>query len=225
MFQCPEGVQFCGHPLYREISPEDAVSIQQTLELIGDHPPKCFCCETKALATKAHRVDWTRLLQRTRQSITEMLSWKAPSNSLTGQTSQSVPHQRYTPGTTATTSAFAATAHDSTATSLSHYPGRCSATPVGAHTGSTDTTSISRHGDPLWVVFGIKDRYEYDEIENIEASNLHNDPSLFKELKKRYAKHCWFFQRWLSPYRFRNCKFVQVIIPFDNIGSVLTVLV
>lgn len=145
-----------------------------------------------------------------------MLSWKAPSNSLAWQTSQSTAHQRYTPGVTATSSASSETAHGSTATSSPHYSAGSSAISVEPQAGNTKAISVDRYGNPSWVVFGIKDMDEYDEIENIESSNLLNDPSFFKELKKRHAKHRWFFQRWLSPFRFRYCKFVQVNTPFSN---------
>ncbi|KAK6811346.1 hypothetical protein RU639_012790 [Aspergillus parasiticus] len=185
---------FCGHTLYREISPEDAVSIQQILELVEDHPPKCFCCETKLLATKACRANWAKFLRCIGQSITDMLSWKAPSNSLAWQTSQSTANQRYTPG---------------------------SAISVESQDGNAKAISVGRYGNPSWVVFGIKVMDEYDEIENIESSNLLNDPSFFNELKKRHAKHRWFFQRWFSPFRFRYCKFVQFeSINFDQVYSV-----
>lgn len=147
-----------------------------------------------------------------------MLNWKALSTSLTGQTSQSIAHQRYTPGTTATTSTSSATAHGSTATTPLYYSGSSGASSVRAHGGSSDTILTTRHDDPLWVVFGIKDTNEYDEIENIEVSNLPNDSSFFKELKKRYTKHRWFFQRWFSPFRFRYCDFVQVNILSDDYG-------
>ncbi|GMG13312.1 unnamed protein product [Aspergillus oryzae] len=123
-----------------------------------------------------------------------MLSWKAPT----------------------TSSASSETAHGSTATSSPHYSAGSSAISVEPQAGNTKAISVDRYGNPSWVVFGIKDMDEYDEIENIESSNLLNDPSFFKELKKRHAKHRWFFQRWLSPFRFRYCKFVQVNTPFTS---------
>jgi hypothetical protein len=52
VIQHSKHLQFCEQRLYKEISPEEAESAQEILGLIGDHPSKCFCCETEA-----HRIN------------------------------------------------------------------------------------------------------------------------------------------------------------------------
>jgi hypothetical protein len=125
--------------------------------------------------------------------------------------------QRYTPATAATNSPSSATTSDSVVPNSLHNSADSSALPGGLCPGGTDNVPNSRRASS-WIVFGIRDPYEYDHIENIEASSLMDDPLFFTELKKRFAKRCWFFQRWISPYRFRYCRFVQVTIQSKHIG-------
>lgn len=201
--------KFCGQHLYKEISPEDADSIQQVLGLIRDHPLKCFCCETEV-----HRIDWTTIFYRICQSIANTLNWGALGSSLVTQKSPSKAQQLYIP---ATASASIPT-HSSTQTRPSISPGSNGGSATQAHGGGPSTIPTAPQGDPLWVVFGIKYMHEFDDIENIETSSLLNDPSFFKELKTRYNKYHWFFQRWFSPFRFRHCNFVQFeIINVDQV--------
>lgn len=66
---------------------------------------------------------------------------------------------------------------------------------------------------PLWVIFGVQDRSEFSNIENIEMlSPSMSDIVFFKELKRLENKHRWPFLRWLSPYIFSYCKFVRVSV-------------
>jgi len=131
------------------------------------------------------------------------------SSSLAGQTSQSSAQQRYTPATGATTNASSTPLHGSNQTNIQAPAGNTTGC-TQAYGGRPCAYSVAPQGNPLCVVFGIKDSQEFDQIENIEISNAFNDPSFFKELKMRYKKYRWFFQRWCSPFRFRHCKFVQV---------------
>ncbi|KAG4429355.1 hypothetical protein IFR05_015162 [Cadophora sp. M221] len=196
--------KFCGQNLYKEISAEEANSIEQTLGLIGDHPSKCFCC-----GTEVHRMDWTTIFHRTCQSIANKLNWEALSSSLFGQTPPSTAQQRYTPLTAATSSPSSNSAHSSTQTTPPISSRSNSGSFPQAHGGGSGTMSTAPQEPSLWIVFGIKNMREFDEIENIEISSLVNDSSFFKELRTRYDKHCWLFQRWFSPFRFRHCNFVR----------------
>lgn len=156
-------------------------------------------------------MDLTTIFYRTCQSIANTLNWEALSSSLAGQNSPSTAQQRYTP-TAATASPSSISVRDSTQTIPPISSGSNSDSFTQAHGGGSSTMSTAPQGAPLWVVFGIKNMHEFDEIENIEISSLLNDPSFFKELKTRYNKHRWLFQRWVSPFRFRHCNFVQVSI-------------
>lgn len=203
-------LQFCGQHLYKEISLEEAKCIQQILGSIGGHPSKCFCYETEA-----HRINWTTVFYRICQSIANTLNWIVLSSSLAIQNSLSKAQQLYTPATAATASASSIPMHSSTQKRPSIAPGSNNGSVTEARGSGSSTIPTSPQGDPLWVVFGIKDMHELHEIENIEVSGLLNDSSFFKELKTRYKKYRWFFLRWFSPFRFRHCNFVQVSIMFD----------
>jgi hypothetical protein len=76
--------------------------------------------------------------------------------------------------------------------------------------GNTHPTSPLPLSEPYFVIFGIKDMQNYDNIENIEMSNIDKDRAFFKELKARYKKHRHILLRIFSPFRFRHCKFVEV---------------
>lgn len=198
--------------LHKEISPEDAHSIRQILEIIGDHPSKCFCCETEAHSVKMT----TEAFYRIWQYILSILNWKVRTHASAG-TSPSVSHQRYTPGNATPLGASPVIAPSSIVTSSPHSPGPGNPNNLVPGRGSSNTCTIL-HGDPNWVVFGIKIKDDFDEIENIEIFPNSNDTLFFRELKRRYAKHRWLFQRWFSPFRFRHCKFVQVLLCFRQFG-------
>ncbi|CAN9412095.1 unnamed protein product [Alternaria alternata] len=63
----------------------------------------------------------------------------------------------------------------------------------------------------LWVVFGIRDLFEWDDIENIEIDGiLMNDATFFGKLRQLDSKYRWPLLSWMSPWNFEYCKFVQV---------------
>ena len=157
-------------------------------------------------------MDLTTIFHRTCQSIANRLNWEALSSSLAGQNLPSTAQQRYTPSTAATASPSSISAHGSTQITPPISSGSNSGSSTQAHGGGSNTMSTAPQETSLWVVFGIKNMHEFNEIENIEISSLLNDPSFFKELKTRYNNHRWLFQRWFSPFRFRHCNFVQVSI-------------
>jgi hypothetical protein len=135
---------------------------------------------------------------------------------LAPQGSPSKAQQLYTPANAATARASSSLAQDSTQARPAMPPGSNSNSVTRAQGGGSSTIpTVPQRDHPLWVVFGIKDMHEFDEIENIEVTSVLNDSSFFKELKTRYNKHRWFFQRWFSPFRFRHCNFVQASIIFD----------
>ncbi|KAL4974912.1 hypothetical protein BDW66DRAFT_79394 [Aspergillus desertorum] len=195
--------EFYGETLYGELSPEDADSIRQILEIMGNHPPKCFCCEREA-----HSVKWTTaVFNRIWQYTLSILNWKVQSHASAG-TAPSVAHQRYTPGNAPALAASPVTIPNLIVTSSPNSPGPGNSNNLVPGGGSSNTCTTLQ-GNPNWVVFGIKNKDDFDEIENIEIFSNSNDTIFFRELKRSYAKHRCRFQRWLSPFQFRHCKFVQ----------------
>jgi hypothetical protein len=62
----------------------------------------------------------------------------------------------------------------------------------------------------LWIIFGIRNRALTSDIETILVFDRLDDSAFFSQLKAAHRKYRWWFTRWLSPYRFRNCRFAQV---------------
>jgi hypothetical protein len=100
-------------------------------------------------------------------------------------------------------------------------PGNASENSVALNkNGTKNTTDTQGHVSvapsptvqitPMRIIFGIQGVRRSLEIEQIEISSQMNDQSFFSELKTRYKKHRAYFQRFLSPFRFRHCNFVKV---------------
>jgi hypothetical protein len=75
---------------------------------------------------------------------------------------------------------------------------------------------VSQYPVPLCVIFGVKHASGMIDIENITISNDMNDPKFFAELKRLEAKYRWPVLKWLSPFIFSYCKFVQVRIAYKR---------
>ncbi|KAH7096085.1 hypothetical protein FB567DRAFT_48711 [Paraphoma chrysanthemicola] len=59
------------------------------------------------------------------------------------------------------------------------------------------------------VLFGVQGPRWSLDLEQIPVTSLLNDPTFFRELKKRYKKHRSVLKRIASPFRFRYCRFVK----------------
>ncbi|KAI4929398.1 uncharacterized protein J4E92_005062 [Alternaria infectoria] len=62
----------------------------------------------------------------------------------------------------------------------------------------------------LRVLFGIQGSRWSLEVEQINITAALNDPAFFRELKARYKKHRHWIKRFISPFRFRFCRFVKL---------------
>lgn len=88
------------------------------------------------------------------------------------------------------------------------------------NTSPTQTTSPNSQIPPHYipkaherVLFGIQARgqREFVELEKIDLAGPYNDPTFFRALQAAYRKHRSLMQTlFLSPYRFRFCRFVKV---------------
>ncbi|EMD95267.1 hypothetical protein COCC4DRAFT_204965 [Bipolaris maydis ATCC 48331] len=172
--------EFCGETLYETISLQESTLIQQTLDAMNEHPPKCYCCKVRPV-----QLSWTTIFEHIYHIIWKALPIKATSPSPTALTQLSKANLRYTP--TRNTCA-------NISPSLPH--GKQPLPPQGSPPNGN-------------FVFSIKDMWGFHNIENIENHSQLSDPMFFEELKKRHKSHRWCFQHWLSPYRFRYCRFVQ----------------
>jgi hypothetical protein len=172
--------------------------------LHGHHPPRCSRCEEKPFG-----MNWTILLLRSHQLIVSLFPWEILSLSLPRQ-NWSTAQRRYTPRDTPTSASSSISASTSAGTELQTFSieGN-SGNTVQANSGSSSISPMPKR-DRLWVIFGVKDMHEFNDIENIATSSELNDQQFFTDLKIRFNKYRWFFQRWGSPFRFRHCKFVQV---------------
>lgn len=64
----------------------------------------------------------------------------------------------------------------------------------------------------LWIIFGVKNWSLTSDIETILVFDQLYDGAFFSALKAAHRKYRWWLFRWLSPYRFRYCKFAQVCL-------------
>lgn len=177
--------------------------MQSVIDQISDHPPKCYCC-----AAKASQQDTVTFIRHASKSFVAWMTRKLP-NSWPIYTSTTAAQGRYTPSAAATPATSPAGAQYTTpATQL--QSGGINSNIVQAQTQGTSPPASPVY-TPAWVIFGIKDGFDYNEIENIGVSNLFmNDPAFFAELKRLENKYRWPLLKWVSPYIFTHCKFVQV---------------
>jgi hypothetical protein len=112
-------------------------------------------------------VKWTTAaFYRIWQYILSLLNWKVRRHASAG-TSPSVAHQRYTPENAPPLGASTVIIPNSVVTSSPNFPGP--GNPNNLLPGRVSSnTCTTLHGDPNWVVFGIKNKSDFDEIENIE---------------------------------------------------------
>lgn len=61
-----------------------------------------------------------------------------------------------------------------------------------------------------WILFGVQGWRHSLEVVCIDNASLKDNKDLFRQIGKFYCQHCGWFKRKLSPFRFRNCKFVKV---------------
>lgn len=197
---CADISKICGETLYADISPQDAIFIEQVLAAMSEHPPNCQCCNMPPDPMK-----WTTALQHISQALWRKLPLTNTTPSSTAVTPPSRAYMRYAP---AATIGATQSSHISIGT-----PAASQNTPAGSNTGAQTTTQLPSNNntpeDPLYVLFGVKGIMDFHKIEEFEA-HMHDDASFFRDLKLKHERHRWFFQRWFSPFRFRYCRFVQV---------------
>jgi hypothetical protein len=198
--------QFCGQHLFKIISLEEAESIRRVLLFIGDHPHDCSCCGTMTAPTS-----WMAVFHRICRSVARICHWKILRFASANQESSSKAQQLYTPASVMTTIASSVHTHSpiqgtrSMTSPITNGPDG-----MQAQGGYSSADFVPPQRKPSWVVLGVQNTPDFDEIENIEMTTLLNDTSFFQELKIRHDKHRRLFQRWFSPFRFRYCKFVRV---------------
>ncbi|KAF1963801.1 hypothetical protein CC80DRAFT_13282 [Byssothecium circinans] len=190
---------FCEQHLFKVISLKEAESIQRALAFIGDHPFDCSCCETMTVPAT-----WTTTFHRICQSVARMCHRETLSFASTTQESSSKAQQLYTPASMTASIASSAYTHSPTKKTPPIFSPRTNGSSgTQAQGGCPSANPVIRQRVPSWVVFGVQNTHDFDEIENIEMTSLLDDPSFFQELKTRHNKHRWLFQRWFSPFRFR----------------------
>jgi hypothetical protein len=127
--------------------------------------------------------------------------------------SGSAAQQRYTPSAATATGTAPAVSSSIPLTTMPPPQTNINASNVTPAHASPNWASPTPSQASLWVIFGIRDRLDFNEIENIGmSSSLMNDGAFFRELNRLENKHRWPVLRWLSPYVFSHCKFVQVRI-------------
>lgn len=159
------------------------------------HPPRCHCCEASPV-----RMSWAAALKH----ILQIFGRASPSKLWSTSFSRK-PRQYPVAGISMGSSSSNLSPNSPTMPPPSNLPNNNASAQGQASTGVT-TSTIDAH----FVVFGIKDLQGFHGIENIQAPSHLTDASFFEELRARHKKHRWCFQRWLSPYVFRYCRFVQV---------------
>jgi hypothetical protein len=188
--------------MYTLVSHQEANTIEQVLLLTSEHPPKCYCCKPQP-----RRMNWATACRLMYQNLCESLSitrtvpW-ALSPSLSAE---ALP--RYTPDTSADSNSFSARPQEQAPSSFRDLR---QTTGTAFRADTNDASHCSTASLPL-IVFGIEKSHGFHTIENIEVQAQFDDPSFFWELKRKHQNHRGWFQQWFSPYRFRYCRFVQVI--------------
>lgn len=125
----------------------------------------------------------------------------------------STARQRYTPLAARTAATSSAAAQSIPLTTTSNQSNNSTGNPIQTQSGGSIPPPKNPSLVSSWVVFGIKDRSDFNDIENIAMPMLHmNDVVFFRELKRLENKYRWPILRWFSPYIFTYCKFVQVCI-------------
>jgi hypothetical protein len=123
--------------------------------------------------------------------------------------------QRYTSSTAITTGTASAATQGIPLTGTLHGQNNNNINVMQAQSSGLGYPPTNLSQASLWVVFGIKDRSGFNDIENIKMSSLSmNDVVFFKELKRIENNYRWTILGWFSPYIFTYCKFVQVRIAF-----------
>ena len=189
-----------------KILQDEADALREILRIAGDHPSKCHCCV--ANPQKALGVTFGSILR----PVFSLLESNRQRSAVSGGTSSRAA-TAYTPAPNSTSGASSFT--------KSPTPGGASASGAALNNNGTKNTTQTQGCSsmvpsptiqiaPTRIIFGIQGVRRSLEIEQIEISGLMNDQIFFSELKTRYKKHCSFFRRFFSPFRFRHCNFVKV---------------
>ncbi|KAF2733226.1 hypothetical protein EJ04DRAFT_553481 [Polyplosphaeria fusca] len=186
--------EISGHVFYEDITVSEAEAIQGILCQTGSHPLKCYCCTTDVTRNVASKL------------ITDVLGMFH--SFVTGTSSAA--QQRYTPANATTTGTVSAVAHSIPLTKPISVLNKSTSNIAQAQRGGPSHLSTNSLSVPSWVIFGIRDRFDFNDIENIKMSNLSmNDDAFFTELRRLESKYRWPVLKWVSPYIFSYCKFVQ----------------
>jgi hypothetical protein len=140
-----------------------------------------------------------------------IVGWIA-SKLLTSRPVQSPPsaaHRRYTPSFSTNAAATTGSVQGASSNAVpSHLTG---SNILPAQSSAPNTSAPPTNVASLWVIFGIRDLFEWDDIENIEIDGmLMNDATFFDKLRRLDSKYRWPLLSWMSPWNFAYCKFVQV---------------
>ena len=131
--------------------------------------------------------------------------------------------QRYTPPPATNVGTAARSPQVVPPTTSHHQTSNNSTTSSGMQANASSSvppTPIPPHTS-LWVIFGVKDTFEFDDIESINMpSMLMNDASFFAELRRLDSKYRWPVLKWFSPWVFTHCKFVRVrMLHYDHLAN------
>ncbi|KAH7118925.1 hypothetical protein B0J11DRAFT_591405 [Dendryphion nanum] len=192
--------QVSGFTYYQAISSAEAVMIQGIMDRIGKHPPKCYCCVATFHLSMVIKETFKSLLLWTVHQCKTSWPIQPPSTA----------RLRYTPTATTTTKTTSAVAQNTPLTTFSGQPNANSHNATQRQSSGQNNPLRKPPPTSLWIIFGVKDLFDFHEIENIDMSaQLMNDAMFFKELKQLEKKYRWPLLRWFSPYIFTYCKFVQ----------------
>jgi hypothetical protein len=174
------------------------------VDRIGNHPPKCYCC-----AAEASQQDILAFVKNMLKLFIARMSEKLQ-NSWPMYSSTSSARLRYTPSDTKAAETSPASAQN-TPSATSSQSGNITGNVAQAQSSGANCTPTLPPQISAWIIFGIEDGFGFNDIENIDMScPLMHDTTFFTELKRLDTKYRWPLLRWLSPYIFCYCKFVQV---------------
>lgn len=191
---------------YKDISAADAAAIQTILIRFSNHPRKCYCCAIEMskqdLLSFFKSLFQSFILQRISSPKTSRPSQPPPS---------SVAQQRSTQAAAETTKSVSTSEQGTQISAILSRSNNTTSNVVQSPISVPHRLPTNRPHVTLWVIFGVQDRSEFTNIENIAMLGpLMSDAAFFKELKRLENKHRWPFLKWFSPYIFTYCKFVRV---------------
>lgn len=195
-----------GHRLQLNVTETTWFTLQEILEGADEHPTECQCCIVKLPATSLYNIFKTKI-RSSWSVLTSLMQNSRPSSQI-----PSVASQRYTPDyipsrITHTGSNQSAGDGDDGAENTTPSPLLDGESPGASSDSALSSLEQERRTRILFAVQGSRWSLE---LSSVEMAEVISDSQFFWLLRRLHSAHRRTLCCWMSPFRFKNCRFVKV---------------